>query len=139
MGGWDEDKAETFVLYMINNNIDVGFLTDTRRTANECELAKRKLKSHFPEDTHISCTTVEDPGTINGKVGRQMVIIRGAWRTAVTNVASDPAGLGGVMVVYLKTKRQTLAIANTYWPVKNALERENSNSLQNKYKRWMRS
>ena len=68
-----------------------------------------------------------------------MVIIRGAWRTAVTNVATDPAGLGGVMVVYLKTKHQTLAIANTYWPVKNALERESSNSLQNKYKRWMRS
>ena len=68
-----------------------------------------------------------------------MVIIRGAWRTAVTNVATDLAGLGGVMVVYLKTKHQTLAIANTYWPVKNALERDNSNSLQNKYKRWMRS
>ena len=34
MGGWDYDKAETFVLYMINNNIDVGFLTDiTRRTS----------------------------------------------------------------------------------------------------------
>ena len=58
MGGWDEDKAETFVLYMINNKIDVGFLTDIRRTANECELAKRKLKSHFPEDTHISCSPV---------------------------------------------------------------------------------
>ena len=39
-------------------------------------------------------------------------------------MATDPACLGGVMVVYLKTKHQTLAIANTYWPVKNALEIE---------------
>ena len=43
------------------------------------------------------------------------------------------------MVVYLKTKHQTLAIANTYWPVKTPTEKVNSNSLYNKYKRWMRS
>ncbi len=52
----------------------------------------------------------------------------------MTNVAVDPAGLGGVMVVYLKTKHQTLAIANTYWPVKTPLEKVNSNSLHKKYK-----
>jgi hypothetical protein len=51
------------------------------------------------------------PSVLNGKVGRQLVIIRGAWRTAVTNVAVDPSELGGVMMVYLKTKHQTLTIA----------------------------
>ena len=126
-------------MYMIHNNIDVGFLTDIRKTTDECEHAKRKLKNCFPEDTHISYAAVEDPGSTNGKVGGQLVIIRGAWRTAVTNVAVDPAGLGGVMVVYLKTKHQALAIANTYWPVKTLTEKVNSNSLYNKYKRWMKS
>jgi hypothetical protein len=115
MSGYDDDKAETFALYMIHNDIDVGFLTDIRKTTDECEHAKRKLKNCFPEDTHISYAAVVDPGSTNGKVGGQLVIIRGAWRTAVTNVTVDPAGLGGVMVVYLKTKHQTLAIANTYW------------------------
>ena len=54
MSGYDDDKAETFALYMIHNDIDVGFLTDIRKTTDECEHAKRKLKNCFPEDTHIS-------------------------------------------------------------------------------------
>ena len=108
-------------------------------TANECELAKRKLKGLFVEDCHISASSVEDPGTVGGKVGGQLVIIRGAWRTAVRNSATDRAGLGGLLIVYLKTKCSTLAIANTYWPTLPANAKDTSNALHNKYVRWMRS
>ena len=57
-------KAEDFGLYMQHNNIDVGFLNDIRLTVNECKMAKRKLKSLFVEDCHISASAVEDPGTV---------------------------------------------------------------------------
>jgi hypothetical protein len=116
MGGWDIEKAEDFGLYMQHNNIDVGFLNDIRLTVNECEIAKRKLKSLFVEDCHISASAIEDPGTSGGKVGGQLVIVRGAWRNAVRNCTTDRAGLGGLMVIYLKTKCHEIAIANTYWP-----------------------
>ena len=69
MGGWDDEKAEDFCLYMQHNNVDVGFLNDIRMTANECEMAKRKLKGLFTEDCHISASSVVDPGTVGGKVG----------------------------------------------------------------------
>ena len=60
MSGYDDDKAEKFALYMIHNDIDVGFLTDIRKTTDESEHAKRKLKNCFPEDTHISYTAWVD-------------------------------------------------------------------------------
>ena len=124
-----------FCLYMQHNNIDVGFMNDIRLTANECEMAKRKLKGLFVEETHISASSVEDPGTPGGKVGGQLVIIRGAWRTAVCNTVTDRAGLGGLLMVYLKTKSSTIAIANTYWPTLPTTDKEISNALHNKYVR----
>ena len=117
------------------------------------------------EDCHISASTIEDPGTPGGKVGGQLVIVRGAWRNAVRNCTTDRAGLGGLMVIYLKTKCHEIAIANTYWPtipviipptavaedtehqdddmaqpkaVAPVVVRE-SNALHSKYVRWMKS
>ena len=86
----------------------------------------------------VATSAVLDPGTVNGKVGGQLVIVRAAWRTAVTNVVRDKAGLGGVLVIYLKTRRHTIAIANTYWPARTCETRVDSNSLYSKYKKWMR-
>ena len=150
---------------MQHNNIDIGFLNDIRLTVNECEIAKRKLKSLFVEDCHISASAIEDPGTSGGKVGGQLVIVRGAWRNAVRNCTTDRAGLGGLMVIYLKTKCHEIAIANTYWPtipiiippiaVTDDMEHQDedaahpkaiapvvvkeSNALHSKYVRWMKS
>ena len=76
-GGWAIEKAEDFGLYMQHNNIDIGFLNVIRLTVNECEIAKRKLKSLFVEDCHISASAIEDPGTSRGKVGGNLVIVRG--------------------------------------------------------------
>ena len=83
--------------------ICVGFMNDIRPTANECEMAKRKRKGLFVEETHISASSVEDPGTPGGKVGGQLVIIRGAWRTAVTYLATRfcPSGYLPRLVTYL--------------------------------------
>ena len=93
MSGSDDEKAEDFGLYMQHHNIGISFLIDIRLTANECELAKRKLKSLFVEDCHISASAVEDPGTAGGKVGGQLVIARGAWWNAVRTCTTDRAGL----------------------------------------------
>ena len=104
---------------MDKNNIDVGFVSDIRQTAVECEHLKRKIKGMFKDDVHCSTSEVVDPGTTNGKVDGQLVIVRQLWKKCVTNVWTDRAKLGGLMILYLKTANQkTLAIGNTYWPTK---------------------
>ena len=55
------------------------------------------------------------------------------------NTSTDRAGLGGLLMVRLKTKCRTIAIANTYWPTLPSKDKEDSNALQNKYIRWMKS
>ena len=42
-------------------------------------------------------------------------------------------------MVHLKTKCKTISIANTYWPTLLSDDEEDSNSLQNKYIRWMKN
>ena len=85
-GGCSEEKIETFCLYMDKNNIDVGFVSDIRQTAVECEHLKRKIKGMFKDDVHCSTSEVVDPGTTNGKVGGQLDIVRQLWKNYVTNV-----------------------------------------------------
>ena len=77
-------------------NVDVGFLNDIRLTAEECEHSKRKIKGMFHDESFVATSAVLDPGTVNGKVCGQLVIVRAAWRTAVTDVVRDKPGLGGV-------------------------------------------
>ena len=79
---------------MDKNNIDVGFVSDIRQTAVECEHLKRKIKGMFKDDVHCSTSEVVDPGTTNGKVGGQLVIVRQLWKNCVTNVWTDRAKLG---------------------------------------------
>ena len=132
---------------MDKNNIDVGFVSDIRQTAVECEHLKRKIKGMFKDDVHCSTSEVVDPGTTNGKVGGQLVIVRQLWKNCVTNVWTDRAKLGGLMILYLKTANQkTLAIGNTYWPTKpgsvKAVDNDLppaavNNSLWNKYTKWL--
>ena len=87
-------KLETFCLYMAHNNIDVGFINDIRQTAGECEHLKRKIKGMFKEDVHCSTAEVSDLGTVAGKVGGQLVIVRPPWKNRVTNVWTDESKLG---------------------------------------------
>ena len=61
---------------MTHNNIDIGFINDIRQVAGECEHLKRKIKGMFKGDVHCSTAEVNDPCTVVGKVGGQLVIVR---------------------------------------------------------------
>ena len=101
----------------------------------------------FKDDVHCSTSEVVDPGTTNGKVGGQLAIVRQLWKNCVTNVWTDRAKLGGLMILYLKTANQkVLAIGNNYWPTKpgtvKAVDNDPppvavNNSLWNKYAKWL--
>ena len=78
-GGCSEEKIETFCLYTGKNNVDVGFVSDIRQSAVECEHLKRKVKGMFKDDVHCSTSEVVDPGTTNGKDGDNLFIIRQLW------------------------------------------------------------
>ena len=103
----------------------------------------------FKEDVHCSTAEVHDPGTVGGKVGGQLVVVRTPWKNCVTNIWTDNSKLGGAMILYLKTSNhRQLAIGNTYWPTKpitvaaapgECNETKPSNPLWNKYVKWLKS
>ena len=62
------------MLYIVQNGINVAFLNDVRGTVAECEFFKKKIKG-LEVDCFVSSSPVEDPGTPNGKVGGQIVIV----------------------------------------------------------------
>ena len=128
-GGLNDEKLETFALYMITNGINVAFLNDVRATAVECEFFKKKIKGVFEVDCFVSASPVTDPGTPNGKVGGQIVIVPLPWKNSVANVKSDNAGLGEVFTLELKTAAGRLVVINTYWATKPQEGVEDSNAL----------
>ena len=117
-GGLNDEKLETYALYMIRNGINVAFLNDVRGTAAECEFFKKKIKGIFQVDCFVSASPVDDPGTPNGKVGGQIVIVPMPWKNAVANVKPDGSGLGGVFTLELKPNNGRLVVINSYWPTK---------------------
>jgi hypothetical protein len=94
-GGLNDEKLETYMLYIVRNGINVAFLNDVRGSVAECEFFKKKIKGCLEVDCFVSSSPVEDPGTPNGKVGGQIVIVPLPWKNAVANVKPDNSGLGG--------------------------------------------
>ena len=82
------------MLYIARNGISVAFLNDVRGTLADCEFFKKKIKGCLEVDCFVALSPVEDPGTSNGKVGGQIVIVPLPWKNAVANAKSDNSGLG---------------------------------------------
>ena len=90
---------------------------------------KKKIKGCLEVDCFVSSSPVDDPGTPNGKVGGQIVIVPLPWKNAVANAKADNSGLGGVFTLELKTSQGRLVIINNYWPTKPQADSDSSNAL----------
>ena len=119
--GLSDLKLELTLIYMRQNKIDVMFINDTRYDGLASDIAKRKIKGYFEGEYFVSAAPVT-PMAGCRPVGGQLVVVAPPWKTYVSDVWTDTLGLGGILLIKIKTRTSFLICANMYVPVRPVAE-----------------